>query len=116
MPDSTRTPTRSATRSGVLSVHNTGSAIPRGEIERVFERFYQLDKARVGKASRGLGLAIAREIVQGHGGTLDVESSTPTAGTAFTARFPLVETPSRTPLSSPAETGRSPVVAATARR
>jgi signal transduction histidine kinase len=114
MPDGSRTAARSTVRYGILSVHNTGSVIPDDEIERVFERFYQLDKARVGKAGRGLGLSIAREIVQGHGGTLEVESSA-AEGTAFSARLPLVETPTRTALSSAPETGRTPVAAAARR-
>jgi signal transduction histidine kinase len=106
---------RSTTRHAVLAVHNTGSFIPPDERARVFERFYQLDKARAGRTSRGLGLAIAREIVQGHGGTLAVDSS-PSAGTTFVVRLPVVEAPGRAPLSSPPEAGRIPVVAATARR
>src|SRR5207237_5319032 len=53
-------------RSAVLTVHNTGSFVPPQEVERVFERFYQIDKARAGDRGSGLGLAIAREIVQAH--------------------------------------------------
>jgi len=102
-------------RSGHLTVHNTGSVIPEAEMERVFERFYQLDKARVGKAGRGLGLAIAREIVQGHGGTLTVASS-PDDGTAFVAAFPMVEMPGKPALSSGAEVARIAETAALGRR
>jgi signal transduction histidine kinase len=90
--------------SAVLSVHNTGSLIPPEEVDRVFERFYQLDKARAGKGGRGLGLAIAREIVQSHNGRIDVESSVEN-GTTFTLRFPLLESVATSPLSS-AESGR----------
>lgn len=90
--------------SAVLAVHNTGSVIPAGEVDRVFERFYQLDKARAGRGGRGLGLAIAREIVQAHGGRIQVESSV-AAGTTFTLRFPLLESPVAAPLSS-TESGR----------
>jgi two-component system, OmpR family, sensor histidine kinase ResE len=90
--------------SAVLAVHNTGSVIPPGEVERVFERFYQLDKARAGRGGRGLGLAIAREIVQAHGGRIDVESSAE-GGTTFTLRFPLLESSGLSQLSS-SESGR----------
>ncbi len=85
--------------SAVLQVHNTGSLIPPDEIERVFERFYQLDKARVGKEGRGLGLAIAREIVQAHGGTIEA-ASTEGDGTSFVVSLPLVEAVPRPGLSS----------------
>ena len=96
-------------RTAVLSVHNTGSYIPPEEAERVFERFYQVDKARAGTRGSGLGLAIAREIVQAHGGTIDLQSS-PQAGTRFIVRIPALETTGSTSLNStessrPAEVG-----------
>jgi signal transduction histidine kinase len=87
-------------RTAVLSVHNTGSYIPPQEAERVFERFYQVDKARAGNGGSGLGLAIAREIVQAHGGKIDLQS-TPQTGTSFTVSIPALETsPSPTLVSS----------------
>ncbi len=94
----------------VLTVHNSGSYIPPEEAERVFERFYQTDKARSGTSSgRGLGLAIAREIIQAHGGRIDLESG-PQSGTTFIVRVPALETTSQTTLISaeparPAEIG-----------
>ncbi len=96
-------------RTAVLSVHNTGSYIPPEEAERVFERFYQVDKARAGTRGSGLGLAIAREIVQAHGGKIDLQSS-PQAGTRFTVRIPALEMGAATSLNStessrPAEVG-----------
>src|ERR1700687_6137486 len=98
-----------APRSAILSVHNTGSYIPPEEAERVFERFYQVDKARAGTRGSGLGLAIAREIVQAHGGTIDLQSS-PQAGTRFIVRIPALEMGGSTSLNSsessrPAEVG-----------
>jgi signal transduction histidine kinase len=77
-------------RSAVVSVHNTGSYIPPEEAERVFERFYQVDKARAGSGGSGLGLAIAREIVQAHGGRIELESS-PQTGTRLSVRIPALE-------------------------
>jgi signal transduction histidine kinase len=55
-----------------VKVADSGTGIPPDELERVFERFYQTDKARSGGSRRGvgLGLAIAREIVQAHGGKI----------------------------------------------
>jgi signal transduction histidine kinase len=78
------------TRTAVLSVHNTGSYIPPQEAGRVFERFYQVDKARAGSGGSGLGLAIAREIVQAHGGRIDLQSS-PQSGTRFSVSIPALE-------------------------
>jgi len=97
----------------ILSVHNTGSYIPPVEAERVFERFYQVDKARAGDNGRGLGLAIASEIVQAHGGAIDIVS-TPDAGTTFNVRLPYLETPSQ-PLLISAEPARPAEVGAARR-
>jgi signal transduction histidine kinase len=93
----------------VLTVHNTGSYIPPEEAERVFERFYQVDKARAGRRGSGLGLAIAREIVQAHQGTIRLVSS-PQTGTSFIIRIPAHEataTPTlvSSDLARPAEVG-----------
>ncbi|HYW86473.1 MAG TPA: HAMP domain-containing sensor histidine kinase [Chloroflexota bacterium] len=94
----------------VLTVHNSGSYIRPEEAERVFERFYQIDRARAGSSNgRGLGLAIAREIVQAHAGRIDLESS-PRSGTTFIVRLPSLEAPLQTALISseptrPAEIG-----------
>jgi signal transduction histidine kinase len=98
-----------ARRTAVLTVHNTGSYIAPEEAERVFERFYQVDKARAGSGGSGLGLAIAREIVQAHDGTIEVQSA-PQAGTSFTVCIPALEQGSSSPLISseptrPAEVG-----------
>jgi signal transduction histidine kinase len=66
---------------GVLcSVADTGVGIPPEELPRLFERFWQARRYRRGGA--GLGLAIARGIVEAHGSRLSVESE-PGRGTAF---------------------------------
>jgi two-component system phosphate regulon sensor histidine kinase PhoR len=66
---------RAVDRECVVSVEDQGVGIPRADLDRVFERFYKVDKARVrGKGGTGLGLAIARHIVEGHGGRIWVES------------------------------------------
>lgn len=55
-----------------VRVVDNGPGIPSDELERIFERFFQTDKARPGGRGRGvgLGLAIARDIVIAHGGTI----------------------------------------------
>lgn len=59
----------------ILSVTDTGDVIPKGEEEKIFERFYRLDKSRSRKENRhGLGLAIAKNIVVNHNGKISAES------------------------------------------
>jgi two-component system, OmpR family, phosphate regulon sensor histidine kinase PhoR len=58
-----------------LSVRDTGIGIPADEIERVFERFYKVDRARTRDGGgTGLGLAIAKHLVEHHGGRIWAES------------------------------------------
>jgi len=73
----------------VVSVRDEGIGIPEREIERVFERFYKVDRARVrGKGGTGLGLAIARHVVEGHGGRIWAESEEG-SGSTFSFTIPL---------------------------
>src|SRR5262249_26845448 len=58
----------------VTSVEDHGVGIPRAALNRVFERFYKVDRARVRGGGTGLGLAIARHAVEGHGGRIWVTS------------------------------------------
>jgi signal transduction histidine kinase len=53
-----------------LSVADEGIGIPEGELDAVFDKFFQSSKTRSGCEGTGLGLAISREIVVAHGGTL----------------------------------------------
>ena len=72
----------------VLEVADDGPGIDPADRERVFERVARLDPARSGEAGgTGLGLAIAREIVVGHGGTIEVDDA-PSGGARFTVRLP----------------------------
>ena len=60
----------------ILEVVNEGEGIAKGDEEKIFERFYRADKSRTGESNRyGLGLAIAKNIVQGHKGEISANSS-----------------------------------------
>ncbi len=69
-----------------ITVRNSGPAIAESEQARLFERFYRGAQARH-TAGTGMGLAIVRQIMEAHGGSIAV-SSTPEAGTAFTLILP----------------------------
>jgi signal transduction histidine kinase len=73
-----------------ITVSDSGPGIPSDELHRVFERFYQLDKSRAGVRGRGvgLGLPIAHEIVQAHGGRLTAHSQLD-QGSVFFVELPL---------------------------
>ncbi|MDI3328655.1 MAG: ATP-binding protein [Alicyclobacillaceae bacterium] len=71
-----------------IEVSDTGIGIPPEDQERVFERFYRVDKARArSTGGTGLGLAIVKHIVQLHGGRVEVQSA-PGRGSRFTVRLP----------------------------
>jgi signal transduction histidine kinase len=73
----------------ILSVSNTGTVIPPGEVDRLFQPFQRLSTERVGHASgNGLGLAIVRAIAGGHGATLTANAR-PEGGLDIQASFPL---------------------------
>ena len=73
----------------VLVVNNRGSVIDAEDLEHIFDRFYRTDKARSrSEGGYGLGLSIARDVVQEHGGTIVAESDS-RAGTSFTVGLPL---------------------------
>ena len=70
-------------------VHNTGSLISAEDLQHVFDRFYRADKARTsGAGGFGLGLSIAKEVAEEHGGTITAKSSDE-EGTTFTATLPI---------------------------
>lgn len=72
----------------VLEVSDTGIGIPADEQSKIFERFYQGDKSRsLRTGGTGLGLALVKEIVELHNGTLTLESNEG-RGTTFCVRFP----------------------------
>lgn len=75
--------------SATVRVADTGIGIPKEHLERIFERFYVVDKSRSRRlGGTGLGLSIVKHIAGLHNGAVTV-SSTPSGGTAFTVTLPL---------------------------
>lgn len=71
-----------------IAVTDTGQGIPAGDLNRVFERFYQVDKSRArSRGGTGLGLAICKSIVDAHGGRIWAES-VEGLGSRFVVRLP----------------------------
>jgi two-component system phosphate regulon sensor histidine kinase PhoR len=83
----------------VVAVEDHGVGIPRAAQDRVFERFYKVDRARQrpeAGGGTGLGLAIARHVIEGHGGRIWVESEEG-RGATFRFALPAAATPHRQP-------------------
>lgn len=71
-----------------VMVVDQGVGIPAADLDRVFERFYRVDKARARQTGgTGLGLAIVRHVANNHGGVVSVQSQEG-AGSTFTFRLP----------------------------
>jgi signal transduction histidine kinase/ligand-binding sensor domain-containing protein/CheY-like chemotaxis protein len=76
----------------VIAVRDTGVGIAPELLPRVFERFYQADDSATRRfEGTGIGLALAKELVELHGGTIHAASA-PGEGSTFTVRLPLGET------------------------
>ncbi|MGE0708280.1 MAG: ATP-binding protein [Planctomycetota bacterium] len=77
----------------LLEVQDTGIGIPRAERERIFERFYRVDRARSRDlGGTGLGLAIVKHLILAHGGSVEVDGSLG-RGSTFRVRIPLLSEP-----------------------
>lgn len=73
----------------VVAVTDTGIGIPASDLDRVFERFYRVDRARSRRTGgTGLGLAIVRHVAANHGGSVRVESHEG-VGSRFELRIPI---------------------------
>jgi len=75
-----------------VQVSDTGCGIPLEDLPHIFDRFYRVKKdAREAVGSAGLGLAIAKRIVELHGSSIEVDSM-PNLGTTFTFHLPIYQT------------------------
>lgn len=71
----------------IIQVKDSGIGIPKEEISKVFNRFYQVEQSRTNREGAGLGLSIAKWIVEKHNGAIKVDS-TLEKGTTFEMSFP----------------------------
>lgn len=72
----------------MITFKNIGNTIPQEKLDTIFEKFYRLDSSRSSNTGgAGLGLAIAKEIIAAHDGTISAQSMT--GNTIFTVRLPL---------------------------
>ncbi|MCD4754149.1 MAG: HAMP domain-containing histidine kinase [Anaerolineaceae bacterium] len=85
----------------VTSIHDTGQGIPEEDLPHIFERFYRVDPSRSRQnGGRGLGLAIVRHIIEGHGGKVWAESQI-SKGTTIAYALPCIS-------STKSHTGSTP--------
>ena len=94
------TVTQDGDRAGV-TVRDTGPGIPKAEHGRVFERFWQADGTRTGSGGAGLGLAISKQVIDQHGGTIEVSANKPN-GACFVITLPRHSPPDTAADAAPA--------------
>jgi signal transduction histidine kinase len=72
-----------------FSVADTGEGVPAEHLPHLFDRFYRVDTARDrSRGGSGIGLSIAKALVEAHGGTIAADSDGPGTGSTFTVRLP----------------------------
>ncbi len=74
----------------VFTVRDTGDGIAAGDVDRIFERFYKSDRSRADGGS-GLGLSIAKHIVEAHGGVIRAASAGVGRGATFSFTLPVAQ-------------------------
>jgi signal transduction histidine kinase len=85
---------RSSNQQAIVRIIDTGIGIAPADQQRIFDRFYRIERSRTRSrlygGGTGLGLAIALTILKAHGGSIDLESEL-NKGSTFTVRLPLAE-------------------------
>lgn len=91
----------------VVSVSDTGIGIPKDKQSRIFERFYRVDSSRSRKVGgTGLGLSIVKNLVEAHGGHIEVKSE-PGQGSTFSVFLPQIAEPTAQVLDRSRRRGRA---------
>lgn len=86
----------------VIRVQNSGKTIPPEKLSRIFDQFFRIDSSRASSTGgAGLGLAIAKEIVDRHGGSIKAESADDAV--CFTVELPLYPQENRKNIISPSQ-------------
>lgn len=89
---------RSSNNQAIVRIIDTGIGIAPADQQRIFDRFYRVERSRTRSklygGGTGLGLAIALTIIKAHGGTIELESEL-NKGSTFTVRLPITEKESR---------------------
>lgn len=85
---------------GVITVADTGKGIPAGMLKQIFGLFVQVERPEAGGPGLGLGLWLARNLVELHGGHISARSEGLGNGSEFAVTLPLLATP---PMSTPSE-------------
>ena len=90
----------------VIRVIDSGMGIPEEQLPRLFEMFMQINPPEKSHGGLGVGLSIAKRLVQLHGGSIEAHSGGPARGAEFVVRLPLADSPStnRTQQAQPADT------------
>ncbi len=77
----------------VVHICDTGMGIPRNMLRRIFEPFFQLNQGQKEGEGIGMGLALTRQLVEMHGGTIEARSAGVNSGSEFVVKLPLAAAP-----------------------
>ncbi|MDO8552994.1 MAG: MASE1 domain-containing protein [bacterium] len=92
----------------VIRVRDSGIGIPQTMLTRIFEPFFQINRANRTSAGLGIGLSLARQLVEMHGGTIEAVSQGESKGSEFIVRLPIIVHPNLEPATDTKTLGASP--------